>query len=112
MKRLVFCFDGTWDRLDAYYPTNVVLTAQSISPVAKGGVVQIIHYDEGVGTTKISKWSGGLFGIGLLAHIVNAYTFLVFNYEVGDEIFVLGFSRGAFTARKQLWSDRPIPTRF
>jgi uncharacterized protein (DUF2235 family) len=99
MKRLVFCFDGTWDQLDAYYPTNVVLTAQSVSPVAKGSVTQIIHYDQGVGTSKGSKWTGGLFGAGLLDNIVNAYMFLIFNYEIGDEIYVFGFSRGAFTAR-------------
>jgi uncharacterized protein (DUF2235 family) len=30
VKRLVFCFDGTWNKLDAEYPTNVVLTAQSV----------------------------------------------------------------------------------
>ncbi len=99
MKRLVFCFDGTWNRLDAPHPTNVVITAQSVTPVAAGGVVQIVHYDPGVGTTRREKWSGGLFGKGLLANIVDAYTFLVFNYEVGDEIYVFGFSRGAFTAR-------------
>jgi uncharacterized protein (DUF2235 family) len=99
MKRLVFCFDGTWNRLDAVNPTNVVLTAQSITPVASADVVQIIHYDSGVGTTNRDKWTGGLFGEGLLDKIVDAYTFLVFNYEVGDELYVFGFSRGAFTAR-------------
>jgi uncharacterized protein (DUF2235 family) len=99
MKRLVFCFDGTWNRLDAPCPTNVVLTAQSVSPIARDGTVQIIHYDQGVGTAKGWKWRGGLFGQGLLDNIVDAYTFLVFNYEVGDEIFVFGFSRGAYTAR-------------
>jgi uncharacterized protein (DUF2235 family) len=99
MKRLVFCFDGTWDRLDAPSPTNVVLTAQSVSPRAPDGTVQIIHYDQGVGTARYQRWTGGLFGAGLLDNIVDAYTFLVFNYEVGDEIHVFGFSRGAFTAR-------------
>jgi len=99
MKRLAFCFDGTWNRLDAPDPTNVVITAQSISPVAKNGTVQIIHYDQGVGTAKGTELSGGIFGAGLLDNIVKAYTFLVFNYEVGDEIFVFGFSRGAYTAR-------------
>jgi uncharacterized protein (DUF2235 family) len=34
-----------------------------------------------------------------MATIQQAYTFLVFNYQVGDDIFVFGFSRGAFTAR-------------
>jgi len=52
MKRLVFCFDGTWNRLDAPCPTNVVLTAQCVSPIAHDGTVQIIHYDQGVGTSK------------------------------------------------------------
>jgi uncharacterized protein (DUF2235 family) len=99
MKRLIFCFDGTWNRLSAYYPTNVVITAQSITPIAKDGVVQIIHYDPGVGTGEDDRWKGGLFGEGLIDKIVDAYTFLVFNYEPGDELYVFGFSRGAFTAR-------------
>lgn len=99
MKRLVFCFDGTWNRLDAPAPTNVVLTAQSVSPIAKDQTIQIIHYDQGVGTAKGWKWRGGLFGEGLMDNISDAYTFLVFNYEIGDEIYVFGFSRGAFTAR-------------
>ena len=101
MKRIIFCFDGTWDRLvsDWPWPTNAVLTAQSITPRSEHGTVQIIHYDEGVGTSFASKYLGGIFGIGVLRVLVNAYTFLVFNYQPGDEIFVFGFSRGAFTAR-------------
>ena len=99
VKRLVFCFDGTWNRLSAPNPTNVVITAQSITPIAKDGVPQIIHYDSGVGTGADDKWKGGLFGDGLIDKIVDGYTFLVFNYEPGDEIYVFGFSRGAFTAR-------------
>ena len=99
MKRIVFCFDGTWERLDTKYPTNVVITAECILPSDKYGTVQIIHYDQGVGTTKQLHWRGGLFGKGLLEVIVEAYSFLIFNYDVGDEIYVFGFSRGAFTAR-------------
>ncbi len=99
MKRLVFCFDGTWNQLSRPYPTNVAIAAESITPVANDGTVQIIHYDPGVGTRKDDHWRGGMFGEGLIDKIVDAYTFLVFNYEPGDEIFVFGFSRGAFTAR-------------
>lgn len=98
MKRIVFCFDGTWNRLDAPSPTNVVAVAQSVLPFSDG-ISQLIHYDQGVGTTDRTKWSGGLFGKGLLDNVVDAYTFLVFNYSIGDEIYVFGFSRGAFTAR-------------
>lgn len=99
MKRLVFCFDGTWNTLDRPNPTNVVVLAQSITPVASDGTTQIIHYDPGVGTGKNDQWTGGMFGDGLIDKLVDAYTFLVFNYEPGDELFVFGFSRGAFTAR-------------
>ena len=99
MKRIVFCFDGTWNKLNEYTPTNVVLTAASIQRVAHDGVTQIIHYDEGVGTDRMEHWSGGVFGAGLVEHVRAAYRFLIFNYDPGDEIFVFGFSRGAFSAR-------------
>lgn len=98
-KRLVFCFDGTWNRLDAVTPTNVVITAESILPLARDGTAQAIFYDEGVGTGRFDRLRGGLFGIGVVEKLASAYRFLVFNYTPGDEIFVFGFSRGAFTAR-------------
>ena len=98
MKRLVFCFDGTWNQLSAPHPTNVVIVAQSVTPYTEKAV-QIIHYDSGVGTGADDRWKGGLFGEGLIDKIVDAYTFLIFNYEPGDELFIFGFSRGAFTAR-------------
>lgn len=105
MKRLVFCFDGSWNRIESEYPTNVARIAQAVSRNYEG-VAQIIHYDEGVGTSnfgeilgKIGNLAGGAFGLGLKENIIEAYTFLVFNYVPSDEIFVFGFSRGAFTAR-------------
>ena len=42
---------------------------------------------------------GGGTGAGLSEHIREAYGFLANNYQPGDEIFLIGFSRGAFTAR-------------
>lgn len=98
-KRLVFCFDGTWNKLNANTPTNVVLAAASIERQTRDGTVQLIHYDEGVGTGVREKYSGGIFGAGLDVNLREAYRFLLFNYDPGDEIFVFGFSRGAFTAR-------------
>lgn len=99
MKRIAFCFDGTWNKIDGAYPTNVARIAQAISRFDGKGVPQIIHYDEGVGTTATARWTGGIFGHGLKENIIEAYHFLVLNYEPGDEIHVFGFSRGAFTAR-------------
>jgi uncharacterized protein (DUF2235 family) len=99
MKRLVFCFDGTWNKLDAQYPTNVVLTSESVLPLTKENVAQVVFYDEGVGTSKFESLSGGMFGAGLLKNMADGYRFLIFNYSPGDEIYVFGFSRGAYTAR-------------
>lgn len=99
IRRLVFCFDGTWNRLTADDPTNVVLTAEMILPTASDGTPQIVYYDEGIGTGKWEKWSGGMFGQGMWRIVREAYRFLIFNYRPGDEIFAFGFSRGAFTAR-------------
>lgn len=105
MKHLAFCFDGTWNKLDSQYPTNVARIAQSIShttrPKAGGGepIRQIIYFDNGVGTEWWTRFLGGAFGLGLTENIVDAYHALVLNYEPGDKIFVFGFSRGAFTAR-------------
>src|SRR5918993_2439014 len=99
MKRLVFCFDGTWNRLDAPHSTNVVITAESVLPIASDGVSQAIFYDQGVGTRKGEKLSGGLFGHGIVENLADAYRFLIFNHTPGDEIYIFGFSRGAYTAR-------------
>lgn len=99
MKRIIFCFDGTWNRLGVDTPTNVVLAAASIERQARDGVVQIIHYDEGVGTGRLEKMTGGVLGVGLVVNVREAYRFLIFNYDPGDEIYVFGFSRGAFSAR-------------
>lgn len=89
MKRLVFCFDGTWNTLDAPYPTNVVITAESVLPLTQNNVAQVVFYDEGVGTSKYEKVSGGMFGAGLIKNMADGYRFLIFNYTPGDEIYVL-----------------------
>lgn len=99
MKRLVFCFDGSWNRLNTDCPTNVILVAESVRPTASDRTTQVVYYDEGVGTGKFDRFRGGVFGVGLETNLREAYRFLIFNYEPGDEIFIFGFSRGAYTAR-------------
>lgn len=88
-----------WNKLDAQYSTNVVLTAESVLPLTQENVAQVVFYDEGVGTSKFESLSGGMFGAGLLKNMADGYRFLIFNYSPGDEIYVFGFSRGAYTAR-------------
>ncbi len=64
-------------------------------------VVQIAKYINGVGNggNKIQEMIGGGFGAGLIKRIVRGYTFISRNYEPGDNIYIIGFSRGAYTAR-------------
>lgn len=107
MKRIVILCDGTWNRSDSRTPTNVVRLAQAMQPVDPLGIVQVPIYLEGVGNgrgpTRLSRWvdraAGGAFGWGLMRSVEDAYRNLVFAYTPGDEIFIFGFSRGAYTAR-------------
>jgi uncharacterized protein (DUF2235 family) len=104
MKRLILCCDGTWNSADQakdeeLCPTNVIKLAVRLAK-RDGDVPQILFYDQGVGTgNKIDQLTGGAFGHGLEDNIHDAYRFLLANYEPGDQIYLFGFSRGAFTAR-------------
>ena len=61
---------------------------------------QRVYYDAGVGTGGVlDRILGGAFGRGLSANTLAAYRFLSQFYRPGDNIYVFGFSRGAFTAR-------------
>ena len=105
MKRLILCCDGTWNRADQETkgkpcPTNVIKIAYRLCKHASDGTQQLIYYDQGVGTGDwLDKIEGGATGAGLEDNIHDAYIFLLANYEVGDEVYLIGFSRGAFTAR-------------
>lgn len=100
-KRLVICCDGTWNRHDDPFPTNVYKLRNLLLPDAPGGMPQAVYYDSGVGTTGNwfrRAWNGAT-GRGLSANVLQAYGAVIDNYERGDEIFLFGFSRGAFTVR-------------
>jgi uncharacterized protein (DUF2235 family) len=66
-----------------------------------GSVQQIAKYLNGVGDSNnfLVKAVGGAMGAGLITRIVRGYTFVSRNYAAGDDIYLLGFSRGAYTAR-------------
>ena len=96
MRRLIVCCDGTWKAAEAEAPTNIVYIARALLPVGRDGVSQHVFYDPGVGTgTWVDRWTGGAFGQGLSDNVKDAYRWLIYNYAVGDQVFVFGFSRGA-----------------
>ncbi|KAI9836972.1 MAG: hypothetical protein M1838_004908 [Thelocarpon superellum] len=114
-KKLIVCCDGTWLNSDngvqggglygnatLQVPSNVTRLCRAIkSRPAHDGMDQIVYYQAGVGTgdTWYDRIVGGGTGLGLSEHIREAYGFLANNYADGDQIFLVGFSRGAFTAR-------------
>ena len=108
-KRLIICCDGTWnepdqkvdkDPADETEPTNVLKTVRGIAPVDSRNVPQVVYYDAGVGTLGfLDKWIGGGLGVGVSQNIQQAYRFIANNYHPGDELFLFGFSRGAYTVR-------------
>lgn len=91
-KRLAIFLDGTWN--DTSDNTNVWRLKALCSQKSADDVQQLAYYDKGV-----DGFFGGTFGKGLGDNIVQAYEWLVDNYNPGDDIFIFGFSRGAFTAR-------------
>ena len=123
-KRIVLCFDGTWntpssqadlkgaasglccERVDpaAGVETNVCRLYRSIKTTehpdpGSGERAQVKWYDQGVGTHWYDRAVGGAFGLGLSRNIREGYKFLSDTYDEGDEVFIFGFSRGAYTAR-------------
>jgi uncharacterized protein (DUF2235 family) len=100
-KRLVLCFDGTWNALtDPTALTNVVQFANMVAPRDENDVAQITYYNSGVGSGgPIDRFIGGAFGVGLKNNVKRGLAFLSLNYREGDEVYLFGFSRGAYTAR-------------
>ena len=82
-------------------PSNVTRIGRAIQVEDKSHHPQIVYYQSGVGngSTFLERLVGGGTGEGIGEHIREAYAFLSNNYTTGDLIFLLGFSRGAFTAR-------------
>src|SRR5712692_7795233 len=105
-KRLVICCDGTWDVPDhldrgLVRPTNVAKLALAVSQVAGDGTEQQVYYHAGVGTGRFDHLRGGIFGSGLSRNILDAYRFIIGAFEENDELWLFGFSRGAYTARSR-----------
>ena len=107
MKRIVICADGTWNQSDQIdkesgkrRPTNVTKIARAVQSKGADGVDQIVYYHSGVGTGgPLDQFTGGAFGKGIESNIRALYRFILYNHVPGDELFLFGFSRGAFTVR-------------
>lgn len=104
-RNLVVCSDGTGNEFGAKL-SNVL----KLYRVAEKNDDQLVYYDPGIGTLSMpSAWrrlqqrARGVFGMmtgwGLDQNVLDAYGFLCRNYRPGDNIYLFGFSRGAYTVR-------------
>lgn len=105
-KRIITCSDGTWNKPNTIengkpVQTNVQKIFDKMLLRAPNNVLQIRYYDEGIGAqgNSFQRIINGATGKGIDDNIIDAYKFIVWNYEPGDEIYLFGFSRGAYTAR-------------
>ena len=109
-RQLIVCCDGTNNNVTGgRTDTNVIKLQESL--VRDAG--QVVFYDPGVGNSgllpgttlvdrirgKFDRLAGLAFGTGVYENIAECYIFLMQNYRPGDQIYLFGFSRGAFTAR-------------
>ncbi|MFN0053501.1 MAG: DUF2235 domain-containing protein [Planctomycetales bacterium] len=108
MKRLVLCSDGTGNAGNKLNGTNVWRLYEAVRRLPAGGDPadstqgeQRVFYDDGVGTEefKFLKLAAGATGYGLERNVTSLYAHILRNYDPGDEIYLFGFSRGAFTVR-------------
>lgn len=104
-KNIVICCDGTGNEVEANL-SNVL----KLFRIARRSADQRVYYNAGIGTvgtrdpwsrfrTKAKEVFGLATGYGLDSDILGAYQFLCEHYEEGDDIFLFGFSRGAYTVR-------------
>jgi uncharacterized protein (DUF2235 family) len=113
LERVVVCFDGTWNTPEN--DTNVSRIYASIADQHANCQGQLKFYDPGVGTQSGSRLRGGALGWGLDQNILQGYCWLINEwpeqcgpaftesdgevFDPGPDIFLFGFSRGAYTAR-------------
>jgi uncharacterized protein (DUF2235 family) len=96
-KRIVIFADGTGNAFSTQ-ESNVWRLYEALD---KAHPDQIAYYIKGVGTSSIGVLSAldGATGLGVPSNVCELYRFLCRNWAEGDEIFMFGFSRGAFTIR-------------
>lgn len=100
-KKLVIFADGTGNAFSVQ-ESNVWRLYQALDKSEKpNGLQQIARYIPGVGTSanRVLRYLDGITGFGVPSNVRKLYRFLCWNWGEHDEIYLFGFSRGAFTVR-------------
>lgn len=98
MRNIVILSDGTGNGAAKRHGTNVRRLYDALDLHRPD---QIAFYDDGVGSQEFLplKLLGGVFGWGLKRNVLEMYAFLCRVFQDSDQIYLFGFSRGAFTVR-------------
>jgi uncharacterized protein (DUF2235 family) len=98
-RRIVVFADGTGNAFSSQ-ESNVWRLYQALDK-RPGVALQLARYIPGVGTSAnaVMRLIDGATGVGVPSNVRKLYRFLCWNWEPGDEIYLFGFSRGAFTVR-------------
>jgi uncharacterized protein (DUF2235 family) len=97
-RNLVFISDGTLSTLRRGHETNAGLLYRQLLEVGPRPGQQF-DYDAGVQGTGVRKWFNAITGMGINLSICQGYSFLASRYEPGDNIYLFGYSRGAYAVR-------------
>ncbi len=98
-RRIVVFADGTGNAFSAQ-ESNIWRLYQALDK-RPGAALQLARYIPGVGTSgnAVIRLIDGATGFGVPSNVRKLYRFLCWNWAPGDEIYLFGFSRGAFTVR-------------
>ncbi|GAA5910354.1 hypothetical protein JCM5296_000566 [Sporobolomyces johnsonii] len=108
MKRIVLLCDGTLEDADSQQDTDLYTNIGKMSRAlleednrSNPPIEQIKYYQSGVGTegSSLGGVVSGALGSGMMDKVRDLYDFLCLNWESGDEVLLVGFSRGAYTVR-------------
>ncbi|TWU71111.1 hypothetical protein ED733_001321 [Metarhizium rileyi] len=113
-RKLILCFDGTGNKFHGDESDSNILKIFRMLDRSAGD--QYHYYQPGIGTyvisdslshsgvrARIKSWyqkaKDSAIGSSFDQHVVGGYRFLMRFYQRGDEIYMFGFSRGAYIAR-------------
>ena len=116
-KNILIFADGT-GQAGGFRPDQMLSNVYKLYRATRSGpdspidpAEQVAFYDPGLGTTTdggvvklrvldvLRALAGSVAGIGISTNVADCYEAVLKHYQLGDRIYLFGFSRGAYTAR-------------
>ena len=94
-KRMALFLDGTWNNVSDN--TTMAIEIPVMKSLPNNSSITVLASEHNLA----SVFQGECSAFGINEEVINAYEWLVENYEQDAQLFIFGFSRGAFTARSR-----------